>query len=435
MPPQRLRLRAKIAKALIDIDLNIAAPTKSAFGKNPGRFVGAPFPRISIRGIIAFPPNPPYTGANYATQSGGIVVALSESHRRNAARFERWNALKRRDRYGRMKRRAFGSTPLGAEVLGELIGPLGDFLAGKLDDKPFPPPDELNRRFGQLPGDPFPKIALAILAPLVDHIIRGWRGIDDQLSEIAAAEAMGQYLCHWLDLEERRRSPNKVDRWLFKQVKLGRKPRWQLFKSEWSPRECVVAGSWMRNCAGACRFCFTTDDRGFPTFTPEWQDKIADLRKELLSRNPVMMPHLTSPPDWSGWWAHYDDRLRHPFVRDWRKETRQAIDATFAAGSFPHADAVSALQRVPLRLDQSLVPLVEKFAVKLMGHQGEKHANDERTLAADLQDIEWVGDQVFYLTYNCDKRGRVYPIPRLNYQREDHIRGLFRFANGLPLGK
>jgi DNA-dependent RNA polymerase len=357
-------------------------------------------------------------------------VALSESHRRNAARFDRWNALKRRDRHGRMKRRAFGATPLGAEVLGELIGPLADFLAGK----PFPPPDELNRRFGQLPGDPFQAIALAILAPLVENILRGWKNIDDPLSEAGAAEAMGKYLCDWLDLEERRCSPSKVDRWLFKQVRRGRKPAWQLFKSEWSPSECVAAGSWMLDCAGACRFCFTTDERGFPAFTPEWQDRIADLRGELLRRNPVMMPHLTPPPDWSGWWAHYEDQLRHPFVRDWRKETRQNIEAAFAVESFPHAAAVSALQRVPLRLDQSLVPLVEEFAVELMGHQGEKRANDVLTVAADLQEIRWIGDRVFYLTYNCDKRGRVFPIPRLHYQREDHIRGLLRFDNGLPLG-
>jgi DNA-directed RNA polymerase len=47
----------------------------------------------------------------------------------------------------------------------------------------------------------------------------------------------------------------------------------------------------------------------------------------------------------------------------------------------------------------------------------------------------WIEDQVFYLTYNCDKRGRVFAIPHLHYQREDHVRGLFRFANGLPLGR
>ena len=151
-------------------------------------------------------------------------MALPESRRRTAARFERWNALKRRDRYGRMKRRAFGGTPLGSEVLGELIRPLADFLAGKLDDKPFPPPDELHRRFGQLPGDPFPKIALAILAPLVDHMMRGWGNTDDPPSEARVAEAMGQYLCDWLDLEERRSSPSKIDRWLFKEAKRGAKP-------------------------------------------------------------------------------------------------------------------------------------------------------------------------------------------------------------------
>src|SRR5205814_8757059 len=77
-------------------------------------------------------------------------------------------------------------------------------------------------------------------------------------------------------------------------------------------------------------------------------------------------------PDWSGWWAHYDDRLRQPFVRDWRKETRQNMGAAFAAESFRHATAVSALQRVPLRLDQSLAPLVDEFAAELMSHKGKK---------------------------------------------------------------
>jgi hypothetical protein len=64
-------------------------------------------------------------------------VASSESRRRTAARFELWNALKRRDRHGRMKRRAFGATPLGAEVLGELIGPLADFSPASSMTNPF----------------------------------------------------------------------------------------------------------------------------------------------------------------------------------------------------------------------------------------------------------------------------------------------------------
>jgi hypothetical protein len=41
----------------------------------------------------------------------------------------------------------------------------------------------------------------------------------------------------------------------------------------------------------------------------------------------------------------------------------------------------------------------------------------------------------FYLTYNCDKRGRVYPIPHFNYGREDHVRALFNFKNGARAGE
>jgi DNA-directed RNA polymerase len=52
----------------------------------------------------------------------------------------------------------------------------------------------------------------------------------------------------------------------------------------------------------------------------------------------------------------------------------------------------------------------------------------------DIRTAGWIGDQPFYLSYNCDTRGRVYAIPHFNYGREDHVRALFKFANGLPLG-
>src|SRR5262249_34516566 len=39
----------------------------------------------------------------------------------------------------------------------------------------------------------------------------------------------------------------------------------------------------------------------------------------------------------------------------------------------------------------------------------------------------------FYIPMNCDFRGRVYGVPHFNFQREDHVRSLFQFANGLPI--
>ena len=234
----------------------------------------------------------------------------------------------------------------------------------------------------------------------------------------------------------------------------------------------------MIECAGAMVDFFTVDDRGFPAITPKCQSEINRIRADLQWRDPVMMPYLTEPPGWTGWWAEYDDRLRKPFVRnDWRPKTREMMQATFEAAKppatasgpfaeladlkyslpFAHADGVNALQRVPLRINQAIPPLVERFAVELMGYKGkvleaygrllsgnprkdderlvdEARTANERTVRADLDDAKWIDDRRFFLTYNCDRRGRVFSIPHLSYLREDHVRGLLLFANGEPLG-
>jgi hypothetical protein len=39
----------------------------------------------------------------------------------------------------------------------------------------------------------------------------------------------------------------------------------------------------------------------------------------------------------------------------------------------------------------------------------------------------------FWLDYNCDFRGRVYAVQHFNYMRGDHVRSLFKFANGIQL--
>jgi hypothetical protein len=123
-----------------------------------------------------------------------------------------------------------------------------------------------------------------------------------------------------------------------------------------------------------------------------------------------MLPHRSPPKPWTGWWSNYSDRLRAPWVRDWRPETRKAHEATFAAARdvaetqptindleiqrmidamdaglqqprlpaepsnpfaelaklkyslpFAHADGVNALKAVPLRINQDMCPLVDKF--------------------------------------------------------------------------
>src|SRR5262249_45414080 len=137
----------------------------------------------------------------------------------------------------------------------------------------------------------------------------------------------------------------------------------------------------------------------------------------------------------------------------WRPETRAAIEATFETAKppaepsgpfaeladltyslpFVHADGVNALKVVPLRINQSLLPLVDKFAVELMGHDGKKRKADRKTVKADLRHARWCGNGTVHLDYNCDRRGRVNAIHQLNYAREDHVRALFEFDRGEPL--
>ena len=41
----------------------------------------------------------------------------------------------------------------------------------------------------------------------------------------------------------------------------------------------------------------------------------------------------------------------------------------------------------------------------------------------------------FWVPLNIDFRGRLYGIPHFNFSRADHIRGLFVFADGEPIGE
>jgi DNA-directed RNA polymerase len=144
------------------------------------------------------------------------------------------------------------------------------------------------------------------------------------------------------------------------------------------------------------------------------------------------MPHLKPPAPWTGWWTNYDDRLGAKFVRDWRPETKKAITAAFSDPDWEHAKGVNQLKKVPLKIDPTMVALVEQFAVEVMGNAGDQRKADQITV--DLLDAKWCGDRAIWLDYNCDRRGRVYAIQHLSFRREDHVRSLFKFARGIRLG-
>jgi DNA-directed RNA polymerase len=91
---------------------------------------------------------------------------------------------------------------------------------------------------------------------------------------------------------------------------------------------------------------------------------------------------------------------------------------------------VSQLQRVAWKINTAMIPVVQKYAGQV-GKQINRTQIDQDIATAK----HYLSDTGFRLTMDCDFRGRVYGQPHFNFLREDHVRALFQFANGLPIGQ
>ena len=331
----------------------------------------------------------------------------------------------------RHRPRVFIETPLGRKVTFDVfLDPLADFLASKhATEKPNSPPGDLAHLIDLLePRD----LALCVLTPLLHSI---WRHEWDQDEDPARAlcQNIGEHLrdrlaaerAFWTRIDERKTNGRG-----------GRAQAWKYLGPDWDPPHCVKAGHWLMQCAMSLDY-FDYDDDGFPKIADHWKSDVDRIREGLLWRDPVLLPHKTPPPDWTGWRAEYGDKLQKNFVRDWHPETKKSIEGAFRDPNFEHARGVSALQRVPFRIDTQMLGLVSRRAADVMNVNGRRDAKqrraDKELVAYDASVANWVASDPFHLTYNCDTRGRVYPIPHFNYGREDHVRALFKFANGTRL--
>src|SRR5262249_11263898 len=154
---------------------------------------------------------------------------------------------------------------------------------------------------------------------------------------------------------------------------------------------------------------------------------------ELIYRDPVFVPATEPLRDWTdtnvGGYCDRNTRISTTFARGVRPATKKAIRRAFRDGSMqPHITGVNSLQRVAWKINTAMIPVVQKYA----GLVGKKIS---RTLVEqDVAMARSIGDTGYYVPMNCDFRGRVYGQSHFNFQREDHVRALFQFADGLPIG-
>lgn len=195
---------------------------------------------------------------------------------------------------------------------------------------------------------------------------------------------------------------------------------------------------------------------------------------------PVWLPRETRPENWTSWELKpsADWRIAKgvTLIKTYYPEVEKAVREGIADGTMaPALEGLSLLQSVPFTINTWVMEQVQRaFDAKLVFKKGMPRPNrlavpkalteeeraklsisDQRLLAKRRQNIvdanaQRTGDislfkqdmitarrmaelPQFYTVMTMDFRGRVYPVPKFNFQREDRVRGMFLFKNGAPI--
>ena len=206
---------------------------------------------------------------------------------------------------------------------------------------------------------------------------------------------------------------------------------------------------------------------------------VSELTEDVRWLSPIFKPMLQKPKEWTDFssGAYHDTKLASlvPLVRMAPHEQKQRIDMRTKSGKMDRVYAsINAIQNTELAINKTVYEqvkaawhrgdIIKKFPrmkkVKLPNKVKNWEELDtkqrkkvkkikesivlrNRAIDADIVnftcDLQTAEDLLkhdkFYQPHNLDKRGRIYPIPTFNHQRADHIRAMFQFAKGKPLGK
>jgi DNA-directed RNA polymerase len=216
------------------------------------------------------------------------------------------------------------------------------------------------------------------------------------------------------------------------------------------------------------------------TMTDEAVAYLGSLKDASAWLNPIHRPMVVLPRRWEGMdtGCYYDERAARSvkLVRTYTDEHRDIIRKAISAGQMDYVlSAVNTIQETPWKINTKVLealkwayasdthieglpkikalPLPPRMEpevwdkmseVERKGHrltlsgiheQNRRMLGERAVLDRDLEIAEDLIDyDRFYLPHNLDFRGRVYPVPHFNHQRADHIKALFKFADGEPLG-
>jgi len=214
--------------------------------------------------------------------------------------------------------------------------------------------------------------------------------------------------------------------------------------------------------------------------TNEAVDLLSSLREAVAWNQPIHKPMVVPPRPWESFYTgcYYEEKAARNvrLVRTYNRDHQRLVTQAIKDGTMGHVlDAVNAIQSTSWAINEEVLKVV-KWAwdnnidipglprrdltdlpsrldaevwenmteSQRKGHRltilGLREKN--RAIVADRQVIErdlataneLTKYERFYLPHNLDFRGRVYPVCHFSHQRSDHIKALFQFADGCPLG-
>ena len=219
------------------------------------------------------------------------------------------------------------------------------------------------------------------------------------------------------------------------------------------------------------------------TITDEAREEALKIYEAVLKNYVVRRPMTEQPQEWTsmtnGGFIEEIDLANSKLVRRplYQKELGVAVGYACRSGTMsPALAAINRVQSVAWKIDpvireavlwvynsgrrlkkglppkedfqqpapidkavwETLSPEQRKVAIRL--REGIKKRNrgliGRRTrLLSDLHLSEDLGDKVFFIPHNLDFRGRIYGMTSFQFQREDRVRAMFRFAEGKPIGE
>jgi DNA-directed RNA polymerase len=254
----------------------------------------------------------------------------------------------------------------------------------------------------------------------------------------------------------------------------------QGFKTrEWGPRLHAKAGAWALSALlEALPDIFVAEETGkrherVLSLTEAGVEIMVQAAGSMIDRNPVFIPLDHEPKPWTKFddGGSWDQRLSRKLMRTYHQSVVAAINGSIRDGSMQQAlDGLHTLQNVPYRINTRVLGVMRECVARDIPVKGlPKHKvrlperkpdmttkefkdwvrktkkaqtknlsvkSEATAFGEDLATAEKLATwERFWTPMHFDFRGRVYGMSHFNFQRGDHIRALFLFADGEPIGE